>query len=489
MTIRTRMAPSPTGEYHIGHIRTVLYNYAFAKKNKGNFLIRIEDTDRERFVEGATDRILNVINDYGISWDEGPRVGGPYGPYIQSERLDIYKKYALELIEKKKAYYCFCTAERLDEMRQKQKDAGSPTTKYDRHCLSLTESQISENLKNILPYVIRLKVPENEDISFHDEVLGDITINSNDVDDQVLLKSDGFPTYQLAVVIDDHLMNISHVMRGVDWVSSTPKHVLLYRAFGSEMPKHVHLPNLKELGGNKKLSKRFGSVAAIEFLQEGYLTEALLNFLMFLGWNPGTDKEIYTLDEFVSDFSLERLQKTDLVSFDREKLLWMNGYYIRSYTTDILLEKIKSWHDRYMPEEELPLSSDNSYNLKVVGLLQDRLKLLKEYKSLSEYFYLKPLVEKETLISFSQTSGCASEILSSFLALFDSIAVQDWTTENLDKLSHELIATKSYKPKEAFMTLRVAITGQTATPPVFDIISLLGKKETLDRVKDSLNSL
>ncbi len=278
MNVRTRMAPSPTGEYHIGHIRTVLFNYAFAKAFKGKFIIRIEDTDRERFVEGAVDRILDVIKDYGLGWDEGPRIGGEFAPYVQSERLDLYKKYAIQLVNSGHAYYCFCTPERLDVLRKEQQEQKMPVTKYDKHCSHLSKDEISTRLTKGEQYVIRLKVPENTQIDFHDEVLGDLSINSNDIDDTVLLKSDGYPTYHLAVVIDDHLMHISHVMRGIDWLPSTPKHVLLYRAFGWESPKLIHLPNLKEKGDNKKLSKRFGSVFAISFLEEGYLPEALINF-------------------------------------------------------------------------------------------------------------------------------------------------------------------------------------------------------------------
>jgi glutamyl-tRNA synthetase len=494
MTVRTRMAPSPTGEYHIGHIRTVLYNYAFAKKNKGQFIIRIEDTDRERFVEGATDRILNVIEDYGFGWDEGPRVDGKYGPYIQSERLPIYKKYALELVEKGQAYYCFCTPERLDILREEQRKQGSPVTKYDRHCLHLSKDEIENNLKQGIPYVIRLKVPDNELISFDDEVLGTITINSNDIDDQVLLKSDGFPTYQLAVVIDDHLMEISHVMRGSDWIASTPKHVLLYRAFGWQFPKHIHLPNIKELGGSKKLSKRFGSVAAIEFLQEGYVPEALLNFLMFLGWNSGTDKEIYSLDEFVKEFSLDRLQKTDLVAFDREKLLWFNGFYIRSYQIDELYLKIKKWAEQFNVDNLLIVTNpDESFNKKVLSLVQDRLKKFNELDVLTSYFYFLPDIAgsdlTKLLLAYTETSERSLKILESFLLMYDTISELEWTTQNLDKLSHEMITQYGYKPKEAFMTLRIALTLSSATPPIFEVADLLGKATVIDRLKTAINTL
>lgn len=485
MKVRTRMAPSPTGEYHIGHIRTVLYNYALARRYNGKFIIRIEDTDRERFVEGATDRILDVIKDYGLDWDEGPRVGGPFEPYFQSQRLEIYKEYALQLVSQKHAYYCFCTPERLESLREEQRKQHMPTTKYDRHCLKLSAAEIQKNLENSVPYVIRMKMPENETITFHDEVIGDVSVNSNDIDDQVLLKSDGFPTYQLAVVIDDHLMEITHVMRGSDWLPSTPKHVLLYKYFGWEMPKHIHLPNLKELGGSKKLSKRFGSVAALEFLQEGYLPRALVNFLIFLGWNPGGEREIFTLQEFIKEFSLDRLQKTDLVSFDRAKLLWFNAHYIRNTETAVLWHELKSWAKKFNGILISGESTDNfsdTFHLQVLELVKDRMQILSDFSKITNYFYTRPIVDPKILFSFTETVQRGKVILNDFYELYKNVDTKSWTTENLDKISHEMITQKGYQPKEAFMTLRVAITAATATPPVFDIAHVLGKDEVLNRI-------
>lgn len=483
MTVRTRMAPSPTGEYHVGHIRTVLYNYAFSRQNNGKFIIRIEDTDRERFVEGATDRILDVIGDYGLDWDEGPRRNGDFGPYVQSERLDLYKKYAEELVEKEKAYYCFCSKERLTSLRAEQQAQGLPVTKYDKKCSFLSKEEVEENLKKDMPYVIRLNVPKDEEIIFTDVVFGDITINSNDIDDQVLLKSDGFPSYHLAVVVDDHLMGITHIMRGNDWIPSTPKHVLLFKAFGWEMPTIIHLPNLKELGGSKKLSKRFGSVFAIEFLREGYLPEALLNFLMFLGWNPGTEKEIYSLDEFIKDFDINRIHKTDLVAFDREKLLWMNGHYIRELSVDTLHERIKNWSEKFdipLPKEFL----NSAKGKQVLFLVQERLKTLNEIPELVGYFYETPVIDLDLLKKYSENTA---DILNKFIELFESI--EDWSLENLDKLSHDALEKFGYKPKEAFMTLRVAVSGKTATPPLFDMLEAIGKTETVTRLKSAYNKI
>jgi len=480
------MAPSPTGEYHIGHIRTLLYDYAFAKKNNGKFIIRIEDTDRGRYVEGAVDRILDVIKDYGFSWDEGPRVGGPYGPYLQSERLELYKKYAMELVEKGFAYYCFCTTERLDALREEQRKQGMPTTKYDRHCLKLSKEEIQKNLDEGKSYVIRLRVPENEIISFNDEVLGEVKINSNDLDDQVLLKADGFPTYHLGVVVDDHLMEISHIIRGIDWLPSTPKHILLYKYFGWELPTYVHLPNLKELGANQKLSKRFGSVAAIEFLQEGYVPEALVNFIMFLGWNPGGEKEIYSLEEFIRDFTIERIHKTDLVSFDRQKLLWMNGHYIRNYSDEKLLEVLDKWAKKF-DVKLLGTDKSKEYRMKVLGLIKYRIKKLNEHNSLVDYFFDYVSPQKDLLLSYTENNDKAIQILESFHQTYLNMDESKWTSEELEAINHTILSEKSYQPKEAFMTLRVAITASSATPNLVSILELLGNKEVLERIEKSIS--
>ncbi|MBD3366130.1 glutamate--tRNA ligase [candidate division WWE3 bacterium] len=485
MSVRVRMAPSPTGEYHIGHIRTVLYNWAFAKKEEGTFVIRIEDTDRERFVEGAADRILAVISLYGLDWDEGPNKGGSFGPYTQSKRLDLYKDYAENLVEQGDAYYCFCTKERLSDLRKQQREQGIPP-KYDKKCLGLSKDAVKERLEAGESHVIRLNVPENRDITFSDVVYGDITVNTNDIDDQVLLKSDGFPTYHLAVVIDDHLMEITHIMRGMDWIPSTPKHVLLYEAFGWDLPIYAHLPNIKELGGSKKLSKRFGSVYAIEFLKEGYLSEALLNFLMFLGWNPGTEKEIYTLEEFIEDFSLEDVHKTDLVAFDRKKLLWMNGQYIRNLETKDLWQKLKEWSERF--EIDLGVGEiSEEYILQALSLVQTRMKLLPDFMERTTYFFKEPEIPVELLTKYAKSPERTKEILEKFIDLYEG--VKEWSVEILDQTSHELIEKHDYSPKEAFMTVRVAISGRKATPPLFDMLGLIGKEKSVNRLKESLKLL
>lgn len=481
MVVRTRMAPSPTGEFHIGGMRTLLYNYALAKQSNGKFVLRIEDTDRERYVEGAVDRLLAVIKAYGLDWDEGPQSGGPHAPYVQSERLDIYKEHALKLIETGHAYYCFCSKERLQQLRDDDQSKGVASPKYDKHCLNLTQDEIKQKLIEHTPYVIRLNVKHGETISFNDSTLGDIAFPTSDIDDQVLLKSDGFPTYHLAVVVDDHLMAITHVLRGVEWLPSTPKHILLYKAFGWDLPRYAHLPLLKEKGENKKLSKRMGSVSAFEFLREGYLPEALLNFLMFLGWNPGTEKEVYSLSNFIDDFSLDRIHKTDLVVFDRDKLLWTNGYYIRALTVEDLFQRLHCHALEF--SYILNTSDDKAKDLKIVGLIQERLKTLREYNKLTDFFYHPVQVSKDLIISQSGSLERSKIILQSFLALFESILPTQWEKSLLDEVSHSLLETNDFKAKEAFMTIRVSISGMTTTPPLFDVLEVLGKEDTLKRVK------
>lgn len=481
MTIRTRMAPSPTGEYHIGGMRTFLYNYALAKKNNGQMILRIEDTDAAREVDGAADRLIDVIHTYGLSWDEGPDTGGPYAPYIQSQRLAIYREHAQKLLTLGHAYYCFCSKERLAELRTQQESQGK-VTRYDKHCLGLSAEEIEKKLGEQMPYVIRLNVPKGRDIVWTDLILGDVVIKSDEIDDQVLMKSDGYPTYHLAVVIDDHLMQITHVLRGNEWLPSTPKQILLFEFFGWEVPRFGHLPNLKEVGANKKLSKRYGDVSASAFLEKGYLPEALLNFLMFLGWNPGTDRELYTLEEFVDVFSIERIHKSDLVAFDRDKLLWMNGIYIRNLADDVLLERILVWYRMYDPENPV-LHFELQKLVQVLPLVKERLKLLQEFYALVKYFFETPSVDKSLLTSFAADK--TESILREFISLYAEVAEDSWTAGDLDRISHDYIAKAGYKPKEAFMTIRIAVTGEKATPPLFDTLAILGKEVCLERLNSA----
>ena len=481
MKMRTRLAPSPTGEIHVGSIRTLLYDYALAKQSGGEFILRIEDTDQSRYVVGSVERMLKVIKDYGLDWDEGPEICGPFEPYFQSQRLDIYKKYALELVEKGQAYYCFCDEERLNKIREEQKEKGQ-VTKYDKFCLNLSKEDVEENLKKVKPYVIRLKVPQDIDIEVEDAVLGKLSFPSNDLDDQVLIKSDGFPTYHLAVVVDDHLMKITHVLRGREWLPSTPKHVLLYDFFGWDKPVFIHLPLLRETDSTKKLSKRTGSVSALGFLEEGYLPEALLNFMMFLGWNPGTEREVYSLEDFVKDFSIEKIQKSEMAAFDRQKLLWFNGLYIRNLPLEDLWERVVKWHKEYSKELNLK-NSTNDRDLKILELVRERMKKLSEFNDISFYFYEKPKIDKNIAEKFSGDSKRAHEIIDNFIKVYENISSENWNVKDLDEISHAKLEEFSYKPKEAFMTMRYVVTGCESTPPLFDVFGLIGKEETISRLK------
>jgi glutamyl-tRNA synthetase len=476
-TVRTRMAPSPTGEYHIGHIRTLLYNYAFAKKHNGQFIMRIEDTDQKRFVPGAQERILQVIKDYGLCWDEGPDIGGPYGPYVQTQRLDIYKKYIQELLDKGLAYYCFCTPERLNEVREKQR-ALKQIPKYDRHCLNLSKEEVESKIKAGAPYTIRMRVPDNEVIAFHDAVRGEIKINTNEIDDQVLIKSDGIPTYHFAVVVDDHLMKITHVMRGDEWISSAPKQILLYRYFGWDIPVFAHLPVFLDPAGKGKMSKRHGTVSARSFLDAGYLPEALLNFLMLLGWNPGTDKEIFSLDEFVQEFSLEHLHTKQPI-FDRKKLDYLNGYYIRQKTDEELTKLL------------LPFVPNADYDtlIKLVPLLKERITTLKDAADLTKFIFEDEDYDKDLLLQRKATPESAAEMISKARETLIAIDEKDWIFENIQSKLMDLIKANNWNVGQFFMVFRVAICGSPFTLPVVECLPILGKTKTIKKMEQASSKL
>lgn len=473
--VRTRIAPSPTGELHIGTLRTLLYDYALAKKNNGQFIFRLEDTDQKRYVEGSEKRLLETIKDYGINWDEGPDVGGPYGPYVQTERLSIYQKYIKELIDKNLAYYCFCTQERLDSLRASQKAAGH-LPKYDQHCLHLSKEEIQKNLDAKIPYTIRMVIPKNETIIFEDAIRGKIKFNTNDVDDQVLIKSNGIPTYHFAAVVDDHLMKITHVFRGEEWLTSTPKHLLLYRYFNWEPPTFAHLTVLLNPDGRGKMSKRSGSTHARAFLDDGYLPEAMLNFLMFLGWNPGDNREFFTLEEFVKEFSIEHLHKKSPV-FDRKKLDYLNGYYLRQKTDDQLFELFKKF---------LPQASNDQIKI-LVPVLKERLVKLSDLQTQTKFLFEDIDYDKDLLLKKGTDPKLAIEILNqtkkslSTLKTFDFITLQTCLTN--------LISSNGWNVGEFFMVFRVAICGSTFTPPVVDCLPALGQESTLRKLDIAINKL
>jgi glutamyl-tRNA synthetase len=469
--VRTRMAPSPTGELHIGGLRTLLYDYALAKKNNGQFILRIEDTDQKRLVAGSQERILQVIKDYGLTWDEGPDIGGPYGPYVQTERLEIYQKYIKELIDKGFAYYCFCSQERLDDLRATQKAAGQ-VPKYDQHCLHLSKEEIQKNLDAKIPYTVRLVIPKNETIIFDDLIRGKIKFNTNEVDDQVLIKSNGIPTYHFAAVVDDHLMEITHVFRGEEWLTSTPKHLLLYRYFNWEAPLFAHLTVLLNPDGKGKLSKRSGSTHARSFLDEGYLPEAMLNFLMLLGWNPGTDQEFFTLDQFIDAFSLDHLHKKSPI-FDRKKLDYFNGYYLRQKTDDQLFDLFKKF---------LPLASDDQIKI-LVPVLKERITKLSDLPIQTKFLFENVEYDKELLLKKGTDSKLAIDMLTKSKEIISS------SFDNLSEKIMDLIKSNNWNTGEFFMVFRVAICGSVFTPPVVECLPALGLEKTLEKLDIAINKL
>ena len=473
--VRTRIAPSPTGEYHIGHLRTCLYDYALAKKHKGQFVLRIEDTDQKRHVDGAEGRIFQVIKDYGLSWDEGPDIGGPYGPYVQTERLEIYQKYIQELLDKGLAYYCFCTEERLTKMRETQK-ASNQVPRYDKHCLHLTPKEIRQNLDNKIPYTIRMVIPPNQTIIFDDLVRGKIKFNTNDIDDQVLIKSNGIPTYHFAVVVDDHLMNITHVFRGEEWITSTPKQILLYKYLGWNLPIFAHLTVLLNPDGKGKLSKRHGATSARSFLEDGYLPEAMLNFLMLLGWNPGDNQEIFSLDEFIKAFSLDHLHKKSPI-FDRKKLDYLNGYYLRQKTDDELFVLFKKF---------LPQSSDEQLKI-LVPVLKERIVKLSDLSVQTKFLFEDVDYYKELLLKKGTDPALALEILTKTKDVLFTLKKFDFTT--LQTTLMNIISSNNWNTGEFFMVFRVAICGSAFTPPVVECLPALGQEKTIEKLKIAINKL
>ncbi len=473
--VRTRMAPSPTGEYHVGHIATLLKNYAYAKHCGGQFILRIEDTDRERLVPGAVERIMQVIHDYGLDWDEGPTKEGPHAPYVQSERLPSYTEKAKELVVAGKAYYCFCSKDRLEEVREQQRSAKIPP-KYDRHCRSLTQAEVEAKLAAGESSVIRLKVPDNVPVKFVDLIRGEIEVNSDVVDDQVLLKSDGFPTYHLAVVVDDHAMEITHILRGEEWISSTPKHVLLYQAFGWETPVFAHIPVFLNPDGKGKMSKRKGTVSAQSFLEAGYLPEAMLNFFMILGWARADQTELLSLDEYVLEFDPKDISAKSVV-FDLQKLDWINGMYIRKLSLPELSKRLKPF---------LPQDFPTNLEVQILPLISERLVKLSDIQDLTEFFY-RPVIQNRELLLKKSTSEIVSGQLQVTIDTLEKIV--DWKVSSLEESLRGLAVTNQWKNSQYFMVLRLAVTGRSATPPLFETMTVLGKQQSLLRLRQALAEL
>lgn len=477
--VRVRFAPSPTGDPHVGNIRTALFNYLYARHTGGKFIVRIEDTDQVRLKEGSDQAIFDSLRWLGMNWDEGPDCGGPHAPYRQSERLELYKRHALELVEKGMAYYCFCSAERLDQMRQVQ-EAAKKAPMYDRKCLNLTKEEIKAKLDAGEPYVIRLKVPREGTTEFEDIIRGKVSFENSVVDDQVLLKSDGFPTYHLACVVDDHYMGITNVIRAEEWISSTPKHIILYEAFGWTPPRFAHCPMVLA-PDRSKLSKRHGATGVKQFRDLGYLPEALVNFLAFLGWAPQDEREIFSLEELCEAFELERVNKAGAI-FDMNKLDWYNGYYIRHITTEDLA-------NRTLPflEKAGIVPNDHHYLVKCVALVQERMKNLAEAPELLDFFFNEPEYESTLLIpkkSDAETSKKALAKCKEVLAGLDAWE-HDAMEEALRKAAEEL----GIKSGQILWPLRAALTGKPASPGAFEVTLVLGKEEALARLDIALERL
>lgn len=483
--VRTRFAPSPTGYIHIGSIRTALYSYALAKKRNGKFILRIEDTDKKREMEDGTRDIIVSLKVFGLKFDEGPEIGGDYGPYIQSKRLKIYQQKAQELIEKGKAYYCFCSEERLVKLREKQQKE-KKQSKYDRKCRNIDIDEAKSRIEKGEKYVIRLKVPEGQKVVLDDVLLGKVSWNSDDVDDQVLLKSDGFPTYHLAVVVDDVVMKITHITRGIEWLSSVPKHILLYDVFDFKFPVTAHMPVILDPSGGGKLSKRKGVVAVKDFLEQGYLPEAILNFLMLLGWAPKDDREIFSLTEFVKEFSLDRLNKASPV-FDRQKLLWFNGEYIRSYSKKLFAKKVLLWAKKYYKDKEMLQSVTNDKGLvKKLELIQERVSLLSKIPDSIRFFYKRLDTPDPTSIKGVKRykKEDYKNATHEYFRIIDSYPNSSkWKHEVWEKDIRALAEKYDWKHADMFMLIRLAICGSSISPPLFESMVILGKKEILERLK------
>lgn len=478
--VRTRFAPSPTGYMHIGNLRTALYEYLIAKSQNGRFILRIEDTDQERKVEGAVEIIYNTLKLCGMRHDEGPDIGGPYGPYVQSERRDTYLPYAKNLIEKGQAYYCFCTEERLNKLRA-EADARNETFMYDRHCLSLSKEEIEEKLKRGEPYVIRQKMPREGTTTFEDAVYGSITVDNSMLEDQILIKSDGLPTYNFANVIDDHLMHITHVVRGCEYLSSAPKYNLLYDAFGWEVPVYVHLPLIIKPDGSK-ISKRRGDAGFEDLVKMGYLPEAIMNYIALLGWSPDTNREIFSLADLEKAFNIKHISKSPS-TFDMNKLNWFNAEYIRAMSPEEFYEHARPYLSEAINNKDIDLR-------KVSGLLQARTEVLTDIPSKVGFFSELPDYDLHIYIHKKMKTNLENslESLKAALPVFEGI--KDWNETAIHDELMSLIQKIGIKNGQMFWPIRTALSGWEVTPGgAVEIADILGKEETLRRLKTGIEKL
>ena len=478
--VRTRFAPSPTGRMHVGNLRTALYAYLIAKHEGGDFLLRIEDTDQERLVEGAVDIIYRTLKATGLKHDEGPDKDGGVGPYVQSDRVKsgIYMEYAKKLIEKGEAYYCFCDKERLESL--KQEVAGKEIMIYDKHCLHLSKEEVEEKLKAGVPYVIRQNNPQTGTTTFHDEIYGDITVDNSELDDMILIKSDGYPTYNFANVVDDHLMGITHVVRGNEYLSSSPKYNRLYEAFGWEVPVYVHCPLITD-ETHKKLSKRCGHSSYEDLIEQGFLTEAVVNFVALLGWSPEDNQEIMSLEELVEKFDYRHMSKSPAV-FDYGKLKWMNGEYIKKMDFD-------AFYERALPIIKEVITKD--YDLKkIAAMVKTRIEIFPDIKELIDFFEEVPEydVSMYTHKKMKTTAETSLAVLKEVLPLLK--AQEDYSNDALYAMLSAYVAEKGYKNSYVMWPIRTATSGKQMTPcGATEIMEVIGKEESIARIEKAIDKL
>jgi glutamyl-tRNA synthetase len=484
--VRVRFAPSPTGYLHIGGLRTALYNYLFARQHKGVFILRIEDTDQNRYVEGAEEDIIRSMRWAGIDFDEGPGKEGPFGPYRQSERSSVYRQYAEQLVEQDHAYYAFDTTEQLDEMRDRLQKSGNPSPKYDAitrmsmtNSLTLSKEEVVRRLQAGEEHVIRLKVPRRETIRFHDEIRGWVSFESQGLDDQVLMKSDGLPTYHLANVVDDHLMEVSHVIRGEEWLSSAPKHILLYQYLGWEAPKMAHLPLIMSPVGGK-LSKRKADELGLpvnvkDYVEGDYEPQALVNFLAFLGWSPGDDREIMSMDDMISEFSLDRVSKSGAI-FNFQKLLWYNEHYLRALPADQVLPRIRTVaeHNGYQ--------TDDTRLMAVYQQVSERLQTVQQFSQEAQVFFVAPSAYDPKAMEKAWKPE-TPELIQAWVDTASGLNASQWNHDDLKDHSSKFLEERGLGFGKLALPLRIAITGGASGPDLFHTIALLGKEESISRVQ------
>lgn len=480
--VRTRFAPSPTGRMHVGNLRTALYEFLIAKHEGGDFILRIEDTDRERYVEGAVDIIYRTLEQTGLIHDEGPDKDKGFGPYVQSERQasGLYMKYAKQLIESGNAYYCFCDKERLAELKTSVGEDGKEITVYDKHCLHLSKEEIQANLDAGKPYVIRINMPTEGTTTFYDELYGEITVENKELDDMILIKSDGYPTYNFANVIDDHLQEITHVVRGNEYISSSPKYQRLYEAFGWKSPKYVHLPLITD-EEHKKLSKRSGHSSYEDLVEQGFLPEAIVNYIALLGWSPEDNREIFSLDELIEAFDYHKVNKSPSV-FDIQKLKWMNGEYIKAMDND-------TFYEIAMPYIKEAIKKDLDLK-KILDMVKTRIEVFPEIGAMVDFFEELPEYSADmyTHKKMKTNTDNSLEVLKELLPSLEK--TDDYSVDGLHELVFEYIGKKGCKNGQALWPLRTAVSGKQMTPAgAFEIMEVIGKDESIKRIKKGIELL